>query len=792
MKVKLLSFLAPLLFLFPFSLSVAQLSPPQAQGVYGGRILAIDGIWTAQDSTRIFVTTESANSAFYADIYHAPGGGPVSTGFQLVPGLDGSAGFGNSIRDIEGHSGSGSLFFISQGHLYRTHPSSTAVHKADSMGVETLLIEGDQLLYIKGKDLHFGLLSPAGIFSENAASPLTLPALNGPPRLSIQPVSGQVYVFGENMHPKLYKSTDSLAAFSLSTGFTDVSPVSIGGIVRWSSFGIGPDGRRFCAGSDFNQKYIAYSDNDTVWTYHGTGIGGAAGSNLSFGSDSSGGGYHVYYATIYNDDRGKNGHWKSFGNMGKDSHPNDGAVYVNPRDQHLVLLTTDVGLGMSNDRGSRIADINDGIEAVQVNDFDMTSDKNTAWLASKSGIRKVSTYLSKPSWTQPIFPMGDGSPYHAAAMVPIDTNTVYAGNLRVYKTTNGGQQWQRVFTAEDPPYHYPSSGNLTTGAAAITSLEVCPYDTAIIFAGYQIQWGGKGGLFASMDGGNSWDQILLDASTVGYDTDVHDIIFHLEGSDTVAYVGVDYDLAAPAGRSVYRLTKNGSFWTVAQDMNSSTTSTGSLIVASIRDLAKSPTGDTLLAVGTDAGVNHPIAYYKPLNTTGLWTPFPTDGFPFGAGMEGKAITMGVDTVYAAVGSEVYYYPVADSVWTLGYAYPNGTRIQFLYFDELLVGTETGLYGHQGIGKQTTSIWKLEQEPSMHIRMYPNPAKSGRIELTISNQEHEVFTLIVLTTTGQEIYRKEGITSETFNLDHQQFGARGLYLIRLKGKSRQYFGKLMIE
>ncbi|MEM7370686.1 MAG: T9SS type A sorting domain-containing protein [Bacteroidota bacterium] len=790
MKVKLLSFATSLLLLFSLHDALAQLSPPQAQGVYGGRILAIENIWFTADSTRLFITTESANSAFFADIYHPMGGAPIASDFQIVPALNGAAGFGNSIREIEGHSQSGRMFFIRQGDLYSTHPRSVAIVKLDSLGVEKLLIEGDQLLYIKGKDLHFGILTGTGAFSENAASPITLPALSGPPVLSIQPITGQVYIFGENMHPKLYRSTDSLASFSTATGFVDVSPASIGGVVRWSSFGIAPDGRRFCAGSDFAQKYIAYSDNDSSWTHYATGFGGAAGSNLAFGEDSSG--YHVYYSTIFNDDRGKTGHWNSFGSMGKDSHPNDGAVAVNPLDPNLVLMTTDVGLGLSINRGPRIFDINEGIEAVQVNDFDMTVDKNTAWLASKSGIRKVSTYLNNPRWTQPIFPMGDGSPYHAAAMAPNDTNTVYAGNLRVYKSKNGGQHWQRVFTAEDPPYNYPSAGNLSTGAASITSLEVCPYDTSIIFAGYKIEWGGKGGLFVSMDGGNSWEQILLDASTIGYDTDVHDILFHLEGADTVAYIGVEYELSAPAGRSVYRLTKSGLTWTVAQDMDAGGTSTGSLIVASIRDLAKSPTGDTLLAVGTDAGVNHPIAYYKPLNSTGVWTPFTTSGFPFGPGLEGKAITMGVDTVYAAVGSDVYYFPVADSLWTLGYAYPNGTKIQFLYFDELLVGTETGLYGHQGLSQNVTSIWKLEENTSMQIQMYPNPARSGHIELRFSNQEREAFSLRILTTTGQEVYRQANILGEQVVLRHDIFATTGLYLIQMKGKNKHYFGKLMIE
>lgn len=790
MRSHLLTYFTSCLLVLSYGYIYPQLSPPQVQGVYGGRILSVAQIPVAADSSRVFVTTESANSAFYTDIYHPSSGTPVASRFTVVPGLDGVAGFGNSIRNIAAHANSGNLYFVSQGSLYTTDPSSASSILLDSMGIESLLIYENILLYIQGTSLHFGTLNSKGEFTADPASPVLLPPLSGPPILAIHPISEQVYVCSESMNPVIYHSTESISTITASTGFVDVSPTSIAGVVRWSSFGIGPDGRRFCAGSDFASKYIAYSDDDAAWTYYQTGFGGAAGSNLAFGGDSSA--YHVYYASIYNDDRGNIGHWNGFGNGGQDSHPNDGVVSANPSDPNLVFMTTDVGLGMSDDGGSHISDINEGIEAVQVNDFDMTSDKQTAWIASKSGIRKVSDYLSTPTWTQPIFPMGDGSPYSAAAMSPVDTNTVYAGNLRVYKTSDGGHQWQRLFSAEDPPYNFPHAGNLSTGAASITALEVCQYDPSIVFAGYEIAWGGHGGLFYSMDAGGTWDQILIHETSIGQDTDVNDIIFHMEEGDTIAYIGVGYDLDSPAGRSMYRLVKQGNTWNLSQDMNADGTSTGSLIVATIRDLAKSPTGDTLLAIGTDAGVNHPIAYYKPLNTSGLWTPFTTSGFPFGSGIEGKAITVGVDTIYAAVGNEVYYFPVGASNWTLGYAYPVGTRIQFLYFDELLVGTETGLYGHQGLASSTTSIWKLDEKPSLNMTLFPNPARTEAIQLSFPNPEAEAYTLMIHLASGQEIYRKVGIRSDEYVLDRSIFKEPGMYIIQIQGGKVNYSGKLIIE
>jgi hypothetical protein len=376
-----------------------------------------------------------------------------------------------------------------------------------------------------------------------------------------------------------------------------------------------------------------------------------------------------------------------------------------------------------------------GIEAVQVNDFTMTSDKNTAWIASKAGVRKVSNYQSTKDWTRAKFPNGDGSPYYSAEMKPGDTNTVYVGNVRVYKTTDGGTVWTQKFSPENAPYSWPQV------AIRCEAIEVCPWNSNIIMAGYYIQDSMKGGLFFSLDAGATWSQQYLYASSAYYDVDVWDIVFNIEGTDTVAYVGVEYDLSYPTGRSIYKLIKSGSSWTVSQDMNGTTTSTGSLIVATIRDLHRSSTGDTIYSCGTDAGVNEPVAYYKPITATGKWTPFTYVGLPIGSGTQGYAITKGVDTIYVAVENNVYYLPSATSSWVLGYSYPNGTQINFLYYDELLVGTESGLYGHNTFGASTGSS-------SLSLTVFLEGLYTGSSTMTAApyNSNHALASLVADTIT----------------------------------------------
>jgi Secretion system C-terminal sorting domain len=77
-----------------------------------------------------------------------------------------------------------------------------------------------------------------------------------------------------------------------------------------------------------------------------------------------------------------------------------------------------------------------------------------------------------------------------------------------------------------------------------------------------------------------------------------------------------------------------------------------------------------------------------------WTVVSNAGLP-SPGV-GNAITYDEvnQDVYIAVNSSVYVRYYGDTFWTLYYEYPEGTSIEFIYYDDLLVGTDYGLFGHE--------------------------------------------------------------------------------------------------
>lgn len=731
----LLSFL---LSFFISDLVFAQLSTPTTEDIYGGRINGISVISLNDTTSRIYISTESANSVFYAEVLTKSGSESFGS-FSIMPGLGSDDGYGGNIQKLFGHKNSSYLFFINNGNLYRTNHLSTTVDLIDGPGIWEFLIYEDYIFYIKNNYFYFASIDGSGSLVSTKFVPITTIYK---PSIKINFSNNKIYICELKDTIKIYKSTEDYNLLTDSSLFNELTVGSIpSSFSEWDAFGIGPDGTLFLGGDNEYQKFVYYSiDDASTWSGGAISLNGVGGPNFDFaGSDSN---YTIFFANGYstfNSGSGFGG-WNQFGYLGLETHPNDGSVFVDPNNSSIVYLTTDQGIGASKNGGSIIFEIDDGVEAIQVNDFSMNSTKNAAWLASKAGVRKVTNYSTTPVWTNAIFPNGDGSPYHSAEMENDNDSIAYVGNLRVYKTTNSGLSWNQLLG--EGVTGYPTINT------TIEAIEVCPRNKNLVLAGFSIgNSTDQGGLWYSTDAGTSWTQLQLrSSSSLPYDVDVNDIIFSYESGHNVAYVGVSYDLnisdPSKRGYSIYRAEWNDSTstWSVRQDMQPPYTSTGSPIVVTIMDIEIDTANSIIYACGTDASVNHPVVYYKDLAGSNLWTPFSVSGFPASNAL-GKAITVGDGFIYCAVDNVIYVYSSTDSSWSIGYSYPVGTQINVLYYDDLLVGTGTGLYKHTNTlgvndNHQNASVNKFKLEQN-----YPNPFNpTTRIRYFVNEQARVTIKL----------------------------------------------------
>lgn len=127
-----------------FVISVhAQLIVTNVESIYGGRINAITKapITSSTDSFHIYITTESANTVFYAKAEANPNIIPTISAFAKVPDLAAAADFGSSINKITTHGTNGLLYFLANGKVYSANSTTSAVGVFRSFGSDTTLMD---------------------------------------------------------------------------------------------------------------------------------------------------------------------------------------------------------------------------------------------------------------------------------------------------------------------------------------------------------------------------------------------------------------------------------------------------------------------------------------------------------------------------------------------------------------------------------------------------------------------------------------------------------------------------
>jgi hypothetical protein len=109
----------------------------------------------------------------------------------------------------------------------------------------------------------------------------------------------------------------------------------------------------------------------------------------------------------------------------------------------------------------------------------------------------------------------------------------------------------------------------------------------------------------------------------------------------------------------------------------------------------------------------------------------------------------------------------------------------LYFDELLVGTGTGLYGH--IGKSGAQGFNLIDN---EIVLYPNP-NTGEFKIKL-NKKYNDIELSVYNAMGTRVYLSNYNNKSEIDFNSALIFAKGMYYINIKADDKEFKTKLLIE
>jgi photosystem II stability/assembly factor-like uncharacterized protein len=158
----------------------------------------------------------------------------------------------------------------------------------------------------------------------------------------------------------------------------------------------------------------------------------------------------------------------------------------------------------------------------------------TASNGSKRAYAITFTRTQEESWT----PLGDPTYFDHFVLDPIDPQRIYAGYANgVYKTVDGGDHWTevRLFTAD-----------------IVRAMEIDPGDNDIVYIGVSAVGTGGTGVYRSESRGNTWTQLLDDASVSA---------LAIDPSDTeVIYAGTVGGTFAGDAQGVLKSVNSGTSW----------------------------------------------------------------------------------------------------------------------------------------------------------------------------------------------------------------------------------------
>jgi hypothetical protein len=707
------------------SLSAYAQTAPHAEPVYGGHVEHIDAYSVSSSTTMVFASVFSPNSMFYTTIHNVNTTTPTYSSWNVVPDLDASAGYG-VLKNFAVEENSGYIFASTMaGDFVATSTTAGSLYTIshDAM-VEAIEAYDSRVFFEVSKAPEewmfiFDIDGSGNIVAIDSTLIDTYPGWNNefPIEIHVNPYNNYVYLYIPGYPPTIYKSSDTYDMLSNSTTWSYISTSSIAILNRdYVSMGIAPDGRLYAGSYEGNTSgytaVISYTDTDgDPWTTNSISEDCGRGA-ISVGENIAGD-YIVHFSRIVSNDDGTT--WNYSGGA-------DGSLICDPNNGDFAYVRTDWGIGMYDNLTGSVTEINYGLQAVQVYDWTQNQTKDTAWVASKSGIWNVSGYGgSSPSWSNPIWPQ-----YHTVPWTDVECATyadpVYCGNNDgdVYFWTNSNgtfnnhYNYDMLFEARNDasyPYYTWTYSTYVSGLA----IDENSTNNRVFVGLYDMEdWDetteSLGAVFVGEDTGSGWTfSQCWSTSFPSHGIDINDVVCVQESGNTTVYAGVEHNTTYGTVTGIYRFEETAPLtWNISADLY-----TTYALSATIYDLYVTPE-DTIYACGSDAAGSNAVIYRKAVGDV-TWDVMGISGLP--SGDPAKAITTDVSThdVYVAVNNTIYVAYGGSSPWSIIYTYPPGTEINCIYYDDLLAGTSFGLFLH------STSVGMDENNYNPHyINVYPNP------------------------------------------------------------------------
>ena len=474
--------------------------------------------------------------------------------------------------------------------------------------------------------------------------------------------------------------------------------------------------------------------------------------------------------------------WEPIGlvNTGTAVHPNDPYVVVGSKGRGVVVSQT----GPSGN--FTIAD-NIGMESVGIQQIVRTENKGLFYIATKAGLAYTTAYLDEgvdyfDKWNAPYgeFPVanvGDDAGVFSVAIDPNDSLHVIAGYSNGFSlTTTGPTGFSNV---------QPTGWNTGQQDPRVNDIAFVSSNIVIAVTGGENQSSsGQGNVWRSDDGGASWSKVTPSSDPFSNGN----VVAVGSSSDTVIYIGTGLEQSADSVDfgTLWKSYDLGLTWIKKNDGPDAIN--GPATMMPIFDIAVDPRSNDTIYVASGNNLDNALVRSDDGGLTYDFINVSGEGAFTSVMLHGDH----PDTVYAAIGREIYIYDAVNDSVVLGFRGLPGEEIPDLVFGSVVAGTSQGAYligideeGVEGI------ISVDEEKPLSPMTVYPNPS-TGDFNIQLDSYSSDDYQLVVFDISGRIVLNEvvsinEGYNKFEINLESVPNGA---YYLVLTSSDRRMVSKLL--